>query len=212
MSKREVVLENARVVVEKFVAEPGRSIGPHTHSNDRLLVFLKGGVITSPQGRSTWWRDGRVVWQSARGTTDRAGMCGINSGAAAIEMICVSLKPAAQSSVSAGPATKPICPYVDYPNVPGEDLLENERVIVQRFTVHPGEWEGVHPHHPDTLYIHIKGGQWAVRSKNEPEYTYSEASPDGEVGWMTPIDLGEGHESGNVGEEPIDLIWVTFKQ
>ena len=204
------MLENERVVVEKFVVQPGERTGTRSHSSDRLLVFLKGGVITSPQGRSTWWREGRVAWQSAHSATDRAGLSGINSGAAAIEMICVSLKPVASAPTRTEPAIEAVSPYVDYPNVPGEDLLENERVIVQRFTVNPGQWEGVHAHHPDTLYIHIKGGQWAVRSNNEPEYTYSEASPDGEVGWMTPIDLGEGHESGNVGEEPIDLIWVTL--
>jgi hypothetical protein len=31
------------------------------------------------------------------------------------------------------------------------------------------------------------------------------------VGWMQPIDASVGHESGNVGKEPIDLIWVTLK-
>lgn len=199
-------------MVQKFVVEPGVSIGASTHSGDRLLVFLKGGVLTSLKGRSTLWRDGRVVWQGAQGGVDRIEVGGINTGAAAMEMICVSLKPVPPASTAAKPVAHPVYPYVDYPNVPGEDLLENERVIVQRFTVNAGQWEGVHAHHPDTLYIHLKGGQWAVRSTNEPEYTYSESSPDGEVGWMTPIDLSEGHESGNVGAEPIELIWVTFKQ
>jgi hypothetical protein len=31
------------------------------------------------------------------------------------------------------------------------------------------------------------------------------------VGWMPTIGIEEGHESGNVGHEPIDLIWVTLK-
>ena len=107
---------------------------------------------------------------------------------------------------------QPLWAPVDYPHVPGEDLFENDRLIVQRFTVDPGQWEGVHAHHPNTLYIHIKGGQWAVRSANEPQYTYSETSPDGEVGWMDAIDISDGHESGNVGAEPIDLIWISLKQ
>jgi len=36
-------------------------------------------------------------------------------------------------------------------------------------------------------------------------------SPDGEVGWMPTIDISEGHESRNIGKEPIDLVWVTLK-
>ena len=73
-------------------------------------------------------------------------------------------------------------------------------------------WEGVHAHHPDMLFIHIKGGQWAAKTYTESERPYPKASPDGEVGWMPTIDLSVGHQSGNVGKEPIDLIWVTLKR
>jgi len=65
----EVLLENSRVLVERFVLQPGESTGRHTHSSNQLLVFIKGGMLKSVRtGRSTLWRDGRVVWQSA---TDR---------------------------------------------------------------------------------------------------------------------------------------------
>jgi hypothetical protein len=40
---------------------------------------------------------------------------------------------------------------------------------------------------------------------------YPAPSPDGEVGWMPTIDISEGHESRNIGKEPIDLVWVTLK-
>jgi mannose-6-phosphate isomerase-like protein (cupin superfamily) len=107
---------------------------------------------------------------------------------------------------------KPKYRYLNYPNIPGEDVLENDAVIVQRFVVAPGQWEGVHAHHPDMLYIHVKGGQWGARTATEKEHAYPDASADGSVGWMQTIDISQGHESRNYGSEPIDLIWVTLKQ
>jgi predicted metal-dependent enzyme (double-stranded beta helix superfamily) len=205
----EVLLENSRVLVERFVLQPGESTGRHTHSSDQLLVFIKGGMLKSVRtGRSTLWRDGRVVWQSA---TDRKDEGDKNADTTPIVMIWVTLKPAAPAAVTA-PRDESEDAHLNYPNIPGEDLLENDRVVVQRFTVNPGQWEGVHAHRPNMLYIHVKGGQWATRSKKEPEHAYPQPSPDGEVGWMPIIDISEGHESGNIGTEPIDLIWVTLKE
>ena len=219
----EVVLDNPRVFVQKFVVLPGQSTGARAHRGDQLQVFVKGGVLTSVAGRSTLWRDGRVVWH---GAGERADAGSTNTGSTPIEMIWVALKPVVSTSTAAGGASAvgntadgkagsahgPKYHYLDYPNIPGEDLLENDLVIVQRFIVNPGQWEGVHAHHPDMLYIHIKGGQWAVRSKHEPEHPYPAPSPDGKVGWEPTIDISEGHESGNVGKDPIDLIWVTLKK
>ena len=119
-------------------------------------------------------------------------------------------KPVASVARAAGQPPK--YQYLDYPNIPGEDLLENDLVIVQRFVVQPGQWEGVHAHHPDMLYIHVKGGQWAARSKSEPEHRYPDRDKDGAAGWMPPVPLSAGHESGNAGDQPIDLIWVTLKK
>jgi predicted metal-dependent enzyme (double-stranded beta helix superfamily) len=205
----EVLLDNARVLVQKFVIQPGQSTGRRMHPADQLLVFIKGGVLRSrATGRSTLWRDGRVVWQSA---TDPADEGSTNTGAAPIEMDLVTLKPVARS-VAAVPGGKPKYQYLNYPNIPGEDVLENDQVIVQRFTVKPGQWEGVHAHCPDMLYIHIKGGQWAEKTYTQPEHPYPEPSPDGEVGWMRTIDISVGHQSGNIGKSPIDLIWVTLKK
>ncbi len=203
----EVVLDNPRVTVEKFMLQPGQATGEQRHVLDQLWVFVKGGVLTSSEGRATLWRDGRVLWRSA---SERPDTGSTNTGTTPIELICVNLKPWPPTPPE--PGAKPKYRYLNYPNIPGEDLLENDLVIVQRFTVDPGQWEGVHAHHPDMLYIHIKGGQWAAKTYKEPEHPYPNASPDGGVGWMPAIDLSVGHQSGNIGKEPIDLIWVTLKR
>jgi quercetin dioxygenase-like cupin family protein len=202
----EVVLENARVHVERFLLSPGQSTGRHLHPANQLIVFIKGGVLTSNSTRrSTLWRDGRVTWQSAADPSDDGST---NTGRSTIDIVCVTFKPVTAAASDQSPKYR----YLNYPNIPGEDLLENDYVIVQRFVVNPGQWEGVHAHHPDMLYIHVKGGQWAARSKKEPEHPYPDASPDGSVGWMPTIDISEGHESGNIGTTPIELIWVTLKK
>jgi hypothetical protein len=203
----EVVLDNARVVVQRFVLQPGQASGTHTYHSDPLLVFIKGGLLTSKAtGRTTLWKDGRVAWQS---TTDHPEGGSTNTGSSPVEWVSVTLKPVAHPAMA---GASPKYQYLNYPNIPGEDLLEDDRVIVQRFLVKPGQWEGVHAHHPDMLYIHIKGGQWASRSKSQAEKPYPQPSPDGEVGWMQTIPLSEGHESGNIGTSSIDLVWVTLKQ
>jgi len=201
-----IVLDNERVRVERFVIAPGEWTGRHTPHGNQLLVLIRGGVLTSKtSGRSVLWRDGRVAWVSAGEPADGGE---VNAGGNPVELMWVTVKPQAQAGAKAAATPDR---HLNYPNIPGEDLLENDLVIVQRFTVGPGAWEGVHAHIPNMLYIHIHGGQWAVRSKHEPEHVYPGASPDGEVGWMDPIDISEGHESGNVGKTPIDLIWVTLK-
>ncbi len=201
--KGETLLDNSRVHVEKFVLRPGQSTGAFRHQTDQLLVFTKGGILKSTSGRATLWKDGRVLWRAGSAHEDAPQ---VNGGSADIEMLCVSLKRVAAA------AGKPTYQHLNYPNIPGEDILENDSVIVQRFTVNPGQWEGVHAHHPNMLWIHIKGGQWAARTKTEPEHPYPHISADGSVGWMDPVDLSVGHESRNIGNNPIDLIWVTFKK
>jgi len=100
-----------------------------------------------------------------------------------------------------------------YPNLDdpdGEVVLENEHVVLQRFVVPAGEWEGIHRHPGNQLYVHVKGGEWSGRLGGKSNYSGS-VSEDGSVGWMDAIPLEAGHESGNTGNAPIDLIWVTLK-
>jgi predicted metal-dependent enzyme (double-stranded beta helix superfamily) len=101
--------------------------------------------------------------------------------------------------------------YLSYPNIPLEDLFENDRVIVQRFVMNPGQWEGIHAHHPNTLYVYIKGGRYVSRTVDPPTREMGD-TPDGYVGWMPAIDIKAGHESGNVGSTPSDVVWIALKR
>lgn len=203
--KGEIALDNERVQVQRFILKPGQSTGAHAHPDPQLLIFIRGGVLTGRTGRSVIWKDGRVRWFDGTGTPDEGNS---NTGSGDIEFVCVILKPSA-------PAAKPPSHEVEplaYPNIPGEDLLDNEWVIVQRFVVKPGQWEGVHAHQPNMLWVHIRGGQWAARSRLEAEHKYPHLSADGSLGWMDTIDINVGHESGNAGPNPIDLIWVSLRK
>ena len=98
--------------------------------------------------------------------------------------------------------------YQYYPNIPGETLFENDRIVVQRFVIQPGQWEGIHAHPGNQLYVHIKGGEWTVRYGEKEEVSIAE---HGSVGWMDAVDLNEEHESGNTGNTPIELLWIAVK-
>jgi len=204
--KGEVLLDNARIHVQRFVMKPGQATGVHSHRDEQLLIYIRGGILTdATAGRAIVWKDGRVQWFDGNSSVDAGST---NSGSTDMEIVCVTLKPLAADARPPAHKVEPLA----YPNIPGEDLLENDSVIVQRFLVKPGQWEGVHAHQPNMLFVHIKGGQWAARSKREPEHAYPHPSPDGEVGWMDTIDISAGHESGNIGADPIDLIWVSLRK
>jgi quercetin dioxygenase-like cupin family protein len=203
-----IVLENQRVVVEKFVIEPRQSTGIYAHSGNQLLVFVKGGVLTSKAtGRATMWPDGRVVWQDREGGD--AGSA--NTGSTPIDLLWITLKPVRPTSAAATVGQKPQYGYLNYPNLPGEDVLENDLVIVQRFKMKPGQWEGIHAHNPNTFYIFIKGGQWVSKSKEHTRGVPGSAA-DGLVAWMDTIDISDQHQSGNTGTNTTEVVWVALKQ
>ena len=62
--------------------------------------------------------------------------------------------------------------YPNLANPGGEVLLENDRVVVQRFVVGPGEWEGIHSHPGNQLYVHVKGGQWSRHYRRRRAYLF----------------------------------------
>ena len=99
--------------------------------------------------------------------------------------------------------------YQHYPKIPGEVVFENDRVVVQRYVVQPGQWEGVHTHSGNQLYVHIKGGEWTMRYGDKKE---TSVAKDGSVGWMEKVTASQDHESGNTGDAPIEFLWITLKQ
>ena len=102
---------------------------------------------------------------------------------------------------------------LNYPNLDdpdGEVVLNNEYVVLQKLIVGPGEWEGVHSHPGNQIYVHIKGGYWSGMLGDQFEYQH-EFDADGSVGWMDQIPIEAGHNSGNTGDKPIELIYVTLK-
>ncbi len=96
-----------------------------------------------------------------------------------------------------------------YPNLAGDVVFENDRLVVQRFVIQPGQWEGIHAHPGHQLYVHIRGGTWTVRYGDKEEVSIEK---DGSVGWQDAVDLSARHESGNTGDAPIEWLWITLKR
>ena len=101
-----------------------------------------------------------------------------------------------------------------YPNVPGEILLEDDRVVVQRFVLEPGQWEGIHAHPEYQLVIVLNSSDELTYRFEDKETVFS--YPDGQpekmsTFWRPAVDFSEQHESGNTGTHPLEWIAITFK-
>jgi len=203
----EVLLENQHVVVQRFIVGAGEWEGLHAHPGNQVYVHVKGGEWSGRAGgKSTYTgsrtEDGGVGWMERIPLSE--GHESGNTGDEPIDLIWVTLK----SDAPIAPDARHV--PLAYPNIPLELLLENDRVIVQRVQVEPGQWEGAHAHPGNQLYIHIKGGVWSARENGvqRPPFPFSDT---GSVGWMDAIDRSVGHESGNTGDTTIDLVWITLK-
>jgi oxalate decarboxylase/phosphoglucose isomerase-like protein (cupin superfamily) len=203
----EILLENEHVVLQRLVVGPGEWEGIHAHPGNQIYVHIKGGEWSGRIGGKSEYsgsvdEDGAVGWMDAIPLS--AGHDSGNTGDTPIDLIYVTLKDDA-----------PIAPEVEhapqvYPNIPLELLLENDRLIVQRVQVEPGQWAGIHSHPGNQVFIHIKGGTWSGRLDGVQSPTLTTRIA-GSVGWMDAIPLSAGHESSNTGDTTIDLIWVTLK-
>ncbi|MDA0994811.1 MAG: hypothetical protein O3A13_14420 [Proteobacteria bacterium] len=203
----DVLLDNEHVVVQRFVVPPGEWEGLHAHPGNQVYVHVVGGTWSGrASGESTY--DDEVSETGSVGWMERIPLSeeheSGNTGDAPIDLVWVTLK--GDGPIRPDVETRPLV----YPEIPMELLLENDRVIVQRVQVEPGQWEGIHSHPGNQVFIHLKGGTWAARMDGVLSST-TNTRADGHVGWMEAIDISEEHESGNVGEMTIDLVWVTLK-
>ncbi len=103
-----------------------------------------------------------------------------------------------------------------YPNISGEVLLDDERVIVQRFRLEPGEWEGIHEHPEHQLVIVLQSSDELTQRFGETETVISNIDrhrPQSmSVFWRPgPVALSERHETGNTGTRALEWIAITFK-
>ena len=103
-----------------------------------------------------------------------------------------------------------------YPNIDGETLLEDDRVIVQRFVLEPGQWEGVHEHPEHQLVIVVNATDELTYRIGDSNKVFRRESEE-ELQRITsfwrpgPVYLSDDHESGNTGTRPLEWIAITFK-
>jgi quercetin dioxygenase-like cupin family protein len=202
----ELLVENEHVVVQRFIIEPGQWEGIHSHPGNQIAVRIKGGLWAGRRGgrevsrRAEPTEDGSVGWMEAIDISQQHESG--NVGDTPIDLIWITLKSCAPMSGSSHDVVQV------YPNVPAEVLLDNERVVVQRFVTQPGEWQGVHSHPGNQVYVHVEGGEWTIRRDGVDTVSPAEI---GSAGWWDRVDLSEAHDTANSGDTPIVHILVNLK-
>ena len=85
-----VVLENDKVIVRRYLLQPGMSTGMHSHSHDYLRVILQGGTaeITALNGRTHTEQVevGSVAWRTKATHNTK------NIGGSPIEGLVIEIK------------------------------------------------------------------------------------------------------------------------
>ena len=101
-----------------------------------------------------------------------------------------------------------------YPNVEGEVLLEDDRVVVQHFVLQPGQWEGIHEHPEHQLVIVLSPTDSLTYRRLGSERVFVGDDDDESMSafWRPgPVLMSDQHESGNTGTRPLEWIAITFK-
>ncbi len=103
-----------------------------------------------------------------------------------------------------------------YPNIKGDLVFEDDRVIVQRFRLEPGQWEGLHTHPEHQLVIVLKDTEKVVSTFGDKEYFFTNDDAANSIPsafWRPgPVSLEDKHNSGNLGSRTLEWIAITFKK
>jgi len=67
----------------------------------------------------------------------------------------------------------------------------------------PGQWEGIHTHSGNQLYIMLTDGQWTVRHGDQETTSVSSA---GLVDWQRAVDLSVEHYNHRRLHEALDTV------
>ena len=89
-----------------------------------------------------------------------------------------------------------------------ELLTENERVLVLRMTLAPGQSDGLHHHNAETVYFQ-RGGSLRIEPYDDDSFgeAVKATVPDGHVIWHEAW----AHRVTNIGDTPVIAIIVEQK-
>jgi beta-alanine degradation protein BauB len=123
--------------------------------------------------------------------------------AVTLAIVAVLLIGAVSGPVAAAPPATAGIP--SYSNLTGRVVLNDERVLVQAFSIQPGQSTGRHTHHDAELLVFVKGG--LLKSEADGRATLWR---DGRVVWLDPATSAD-EGSSNAGDAPIELMEVILK-
>ena len=127
-----------------------------------------------------------------------------NTGDTDIDLIYVTLK-----------SDMPVAPEAEhlpqaFPDIQPTLVLENDRMIVQRVMIEPGQWTGVHGHPGNQVFVVTRGGIRSERRGGLPHGASTELQA-GSVGWLDALGPDDVHDVGNTGDTTMEIVLVSIK-
>ncbi len=72
-------------------------------------------------------------------------------------ILLISVMPIAAAAAGGQDASSRYLQSYGNPALRGETLMDNERLVVQKFVIPPGTWEGQHTHAGNQLWVQMNG-------------------------------------------------------